>query len=457
MKKILIIDDDRDMRTGVTDLLKEEGYNVFSAVNGREGIAFAGENHCDLVLLDKNMPDMDGMQVLEEIKKIDNKLPIIILTGFSDIKTAVQAMKLGAFDYLTKPFENEEICLVVKKAIQVGGLSREIEILQQRLEEKKEFPTLIGKSRAMEEVIGMVRKVAPTDMTVFLQGESGTGKEMFARTIHYNSLRSDKPFIAVDCGTLPETLIESELFGYEKGAFTGADKSKMGQFELAEEGTIFLDEITNITALTQAKLLRVIQEKEIQHLGGKRKTPINVRIIAASNLPLEKAVKDGLLREDLYHRLNEFNLQLPPLRKRSGDVAILAEYFLREANMELKKQVKKIMPEAMVILEKYFWPGNVRELRNMIRRSVLLADDIILPKHLQVSMRTTTPLERVDLDQTGKKQVKLKKAKNRAIESAEKKAIQDELIKTGYHRGKTAKNLGIGSRTLFNKMMKYGL
>lgn len=318
------------------------------------------------------------------------------------------------------------------------------------------FCNLIGKSSAMQEIAGQIKKVSLTDFTVFLQGESGTGKEMVARTIHASSLRKERPFITVDCGALPETLIESELFGYEKGAFTGADKPKLGQFELAESGTIFLDEITNLAPETQAKLLRVIQEREIHHLGGKKKISVNVRIITASNLPLEKAVKERRLREDLYHRLNEFNIQLPPLRERAEDILLLSNHFLKEVNKELNKHVRKISSKAVSLLKKYSWPGNVRELRNTIRRAVLLADNIVLPKHLQVSLRKTASLEELDSEKK-EKPISLKKAKVKTVESVEKKAIQETLFKTGYHRGKTAKILGVGYRTLYNKMKKYSL
>lgn len=455
--QILIIDDDKDMCLALTDLLQEEGYKAFVAYSAKDGLKNIEENQPDLVFLDYKLPDKDGIKVLEEIKQIDKNLPIVILTAYGEVKTAVQIMKAGAFDYITKPFENEEIGLVVKKVAKIQSLGREVKILRQRLEEKKEFINLIGKSLAMQEILDQIKKVALTDFTVFLQGQSGTGKEMAARTIHTNSLRKEKPFITVDCGALPDTLIESELFGYEKGAFTGADKSKLGQFELAEGGTIFLDEITNLSPSTQAKLLRVIQEKEIQHLGGKKKISVNVRIITASNLPLEKAVKDGRLREDLYHRFNEFNIQLPPLKERFGDIPILANHFLKEVNNELHKKVRKISSKSMLLLEKYSWPGNVRELRNTIRRAVLLSDDNVLPKHLEVSLKKTALPEEADDVKPEKSYNSLKKARTKTIETVEKKAIQEALLKTSYHRGKTAKMLGIGYRTLYNKMKKYGL
>ncbi|MBN1384556.1 MAG: sigma-54-dependent Fis family transcriptional regulator [Elusimicrobia bacterium] len=467
MQKILIIDDDQDMCIALSDLLKEDGFNTLTAYNGNDGLKITEENQPDLILLDYELPDIDGMKVLEKIKKIDKNLPVVMLTAYGKIKSAVQAMKAGAFDYITKPFENEEISLIVKKAVQIQKLGQEVKVLRQRLEEKKEFPVLIGKSSVMQEIFEQIKKVALTDFAVFLQGESGTGKEVVARTIHSESLRKEKPFITVDCGALPETLIESELLGYEKGAFTGADKSKLGQFELAEGGTIFLDEITNLTPATQAKLLRVIQEKEIQHLGGKKKISVNVRIITASNLPLEKTVREGRLREDLYHRINEFNIQLPPLQQRNQDIILLANHFLKETNEELHKQVKKISSKAISLLERYNWPGNVRELRNTVRRAVLLADDTVLPKHFQVSLSRsyvqkrdklqTAFLKDLDSKKTENKATSLKRAKTKTVESIEKKSIQEALLKTGYHRGKVAKTLGIGYRTLYNKMKKYGL
>jgi DNA-binding NtrC family response regulator len=454
MNTILIIDDDRDMCLALTDLLEKE-YNVRAVYNGKAGLKSIEDTQPDLVLLDYRLPDTDGMKVLEKIKKINKGLPVIILTAFGEVKTAVGAMKAGAYDYIAKPFENDEIRLVVEKVMQVQSLSREVMILKQRLEEKNEFPNFVGKSPVMQKVYEQIQRVAPTNFTVFLQGESGTGKELAARTIHFNSMHKEKPFITVDCGALPETLIESELFGYEKGAFTGADKNKLGQFELAEGGTIFLDEITNLTPSTQAKLLRVIQEREIQHLGGKKKISVNVRVITASNLPLEKAVETGRLREDLYHRLNEFNIYLPSLRKRGEDIILLADYFLNEANKELRRNVRAISKKASSLLQKYSWPGNVRELRNAVKRAVLLADDIVLPEYLQISHRSSESLENIDTAK--KRKVPLKKAKDKAIESTEKKAIQEALIKTKYHRGKTAKILGISYRALYNKIKKYGI
>jgi len=456
MQTILIIDDDRDMCLALNDLLKEEGYIPLTVHTGKEGIKSVEEKQPGLVLLDYNLPDTNGMKVLQELKKIDTALPVIMLTAFGEIKTAVEAMKLGAFDYITKPFENDEICLIIKKATHLQELGREVEILRQRLEEKKELSVIVGESQAIKDVYQQIKRVAPTDLTVFLQGESGTGKELVARMIHSDSLRKEKAFITVDCGALPETLIESELFGYEKGAFTGADKTKLDQFELAENGTIFLDEITNLPVPIQAKLLRVIQEKEIQHLGGKKKIAINVRVITASNLPLDKAVKEGRLREDLYYRFNEFSIKLPLLRQRGRDIILLANHFMKEANQKLYKQVKSISPEALILLEKYPWPGNVRELKNAIRCAVLLADKIILPEHFQINLPDITiPSEKADL--TKMKPVSLKKTSNKLVETAEKKTIQEILSNTNYHRGETAKILGIGYRTLYNKMKKYGL
>jgi len=471
MKRILIIDDEKDLCQAIANVLKNEGYEVIASGTGEEGIKEVENSRPELVLLDLRLPGLSGMEVLKEIKKHDVDLPVIILTGFGDIKSAVESIKLGAFNYITKPFINDEIVLMIRKAFQEKNLNREVEILRQQLEDKLEFVEIISKSEKMKDVMQLADKVAPTNLTALIQGESGTGKELLARYIHLSSLRKAKPFIAIDCGSLPEELVESELFGFEKGAFTGADRKKLGQFELAHGGTLFLDEIGNLPVNTQPKLLRALQEMEIQHLGGKHPVKVDIRIIAASNIPIEEAVRKGTFRDDLFHRLNEFSIYIPPLRERIEDISLLAGVFMKNANMELSKQVKKISNDAMDIITGYGWPGNTRELKNTITRAVLLADYVILPEHLpnnnipqstlppNVPVKTGTRHGGLSPENKGKtgKFTSLKKISKNAAQPVEKDLIAKALRKVKNRKNEAAKLLGISRKTLYNKMKEYGI
>lgn len=374
MERILVVDDDKDIRFNLSSILKDEGYDVLAVGDGREALKAVQNNSPNLALLDIRLPSMNGMKILEEMRKKDKDLIIIMLTAYGDVKGSVRAMKLGAFDYVTKPFDNEELILIIKKALQTQYLSREVEELRRKLGEKKPIEEIMGESPQIKQVLKQVEIIAPTNMTVIIQGASGTGKELVARLIYQKSLRKDKPFVAIDCGAIPETLVESELFGYERGSFTGAEDRREGKFEQANSGTLLLDEITNLSDAVQMKLLRVIQERRLQHLGGKRDISIDVRIIVASNKNLSEQVRKGRFRDDLFHRLNEFQVDLPKLTERKEDIPILAKYFLDEANSEFNKKVNGISSEAMKFLLNYPWPGNLRELRNVIRRAALLAE-----------------------------------------------------------------------------------
>ena len=374
VERILVIDDDKDLRFNLSSILKDEGYDVLAVEDGREALKILQGDCPDLVLLDMRLPEMDGMKILEKMKELNHNLAIIMLTAYTDVKDAVKAMRLGVYDYIAKPFDNEELILTIKKALSTQYLSREVETLRRRLGERLAIEEVMGESPQIKRVLKQVEIVAPTNLTVIIQGESGTGKELIANLIHQKSLRKDKPFIPIDCGAIPETLMESELFGYEKGAFTGADSQKEGKFEQANTGTLFLDEIANLSDGMQAKLLRVIQERRLQHLGGKKDITIDARLIISSKINLAEAVRLGKFRDDLYHRLNEFQIDLPLLRERKEDIPILSKYFLDEANSEFNKEVRGFSPEAMKFLLNYAWPGNVRELRNIIRRAVLLAE-----------------------------------------------------------------------------------
>jgi len=375
---------------------------------------------------------------------------VIILTAYETVKTAVEAMKLGAYDYLSKPVDNERIKIIIKNALKTRNLTREVIHLRQRIMEKYDFNAIIGDSPQMQKLLDMIKTVAAHEITVLLQGRSGTGKELVARAIHYGSKRAEKPFVVIDCSILPETLVESEIFGYEKGAFTGAYERKKGKFELANQGTVFLDEIGNLTTSVQIKLLRVLQEREIERLGGKRPIKVDVRLIAAANTNLERAIKHGRFREDLFYRLNVFPIQLPPLRDREGDVLLLAGYFLKHFNQEFKKKKTKISPEAMELLAGYHWPGNVRELRNVIESAVLLSDGVIFPQHLSAKIQSVR-------GESVKMEGSLKEVTRQARQRAEKKLILKVLKDVNWNRSKASKILKVDYKTLYNKMKEYNI
>jgi DNA-binding NtrC family response regulator len=353
MEKILVIDDNKNMQLILKNILTDEGYDIETVGNGKGGLKLVKELKPDLVLLDIRLPQMNGMEVLQKIKEFDDDALVIMITAFGDIKTAVQAMKLGAYDYVTKPFINEDLTITIEKALNTRSLSREVECLRKKLKEKTENVQITGESLQIKRLLKQVDLISPTDMSVIVQGKSGTGKEVIANMIHRKSNRCDKPFIPIDCGAIPETLVESELFGYEKGAFTGANSNKKGKFEEANEGTLFLDEITNLPAAAQAKLLRVLQEKKIHRIGSASVIKIDVRIIVATNLDLIEAVKDGRFRDDLFHRLNEFKLVLPLLSERKDDIPILANEFRESANEDLCKNIRDFSSEAMKLLLSY--------------------------------------------------------------------------------------------------------
>ena len=456
METILIVDDNKDMQFNLSNILKDEGYNAKACGSGARAIREVKKGSPNLVLLDIRLPGMDGMKVLEEMKSIDKDLIIIMLTAYVDVKDAVRAMKLGAFDYITKPFDNEEIILTIKKALQTQFLSKEVESLRKRLGEKIAIEEVMGESPQIKQVLKQVKIIAPTNMTVILQGESGTGKELIAQMIHQNSLRKDKPFVAIDCGAIPETLAESELFGYEKGAFTGADSQKEGKFEQANEGTLLLDEVTNLPEGAQVKLLRVIQERRLQHLGGKKDIKVDVRIIVATNTNLFETTRAGKFRDDLFHRLNEFHIPLPALRERKEDIPILAKYFLQEANKELNKEIERFSGKAMKFFLDYHWPGNVRELKNVIRRAVLLAEsNIISPAYLSLNNKDL-PSDfqfRQDLE----KGVSLHEISKKATHQVQQDIIKQSLAKAGGNKTKTAKILKIDRMTLYSKIREFQL
>lgn len=458
MNKILVVDDENDIRKFLSELLLSVGFSVKQAESGDIALKMIEQEPPDLVLLDQVLPGkLDGIQLLKKIKTIDATIMVIILTGYGEVKTAVDAMKIGAYDYLTKPFENDELILSVKRALESRSLSLEVKNLKQKLAYRDTLESLMGSSLSIKRIHSQIEKVASTDFTVFIQGESGTGKEIVAQAIHSLSLRRNGAFVAVDCGAIPDTLVESELFGYERGAFTGADARKEGQFELANQGTIFLDEISNLPFQVQKKLLRLIQEKKVQHLGGKKLLSVDVRIIAATNENVVKLIEQGHFRNDLYYRLAEFVILMPPLRERENDILFLSKRFLKETNNELNKSIKGFTEEAEKVLMTYTWKGNVRELKNVVRRAVLLAEKIIGTEHLIFDTPGIRNLERDYCRISFDESCSLKKLTKRVVGSVERQAIKKVLIKTGGNKNKAARLLEVDYKTLHTKIKNYGI
>jgi len=443
---ILVIDDEESMRDSCRQTLSRDGNNVEVAEDGARGLAMLQSKSFDVIILDLKMPGLSGMEVLKKIKEYDHEVLVIVITGYATVESAVEAMKSGAYDFIPKPFTPEGLRAIVKRALDRRELALENVLLRSELQKSFGPEVIIGQSKTMKKVEELVRKVGPTDTTVLISGESGTGKELVARAIHRHSSRKDTPFVAVDCGSLVENLFESELFGHVKGSFTGATATKYGRFELANGGTLFFDEIGNISTNIQTKLLRVLQEREITKVGSSQVIKVDVRIVAATNKDLQKAVVAGTFREDLFYRLSVVPITLPALRERRDDIPLLAEYFLKKYNQKRKKNVKAISDRAMKALVEYDWPGNVRELENAIERAVVLAEnDIIKPSDLLYYGLSVEAPSRPD---AGKAQ--------RLID-IEKEHIAKTLKMFNGHRGKTADWLGIDRKTLRSKLKKYGV
>lgn len=425
-------------------VLGSEGWRTIAVGSGEAAVETVQKERIDVVLLDFKLPRQDGLAVLDRVKKIDAKLPVIMVTGYGEVSTAVEAMKRGAMDYLMKTADADEVLVRVRKALELRALSTEADVLR-TLAKKDVGPTLIGQSAAIEHVRHQIRQVAPTDFTVLIMGESGTGKEVVARLVHEQSPRAEKPFVPLDCGAVPENLLESELFGYEKGAFTGAEARKRGYFEMAFQGTLFLDEISNLAMTGQAKLLRVLEQRTIQHLGGTQSINTDVRVIAASNQELRQAAGTGRFREDLLHRLEEFVIHLPPLRERREDIVPLAEHFLKQANAELTKTVQGFSKAAVARLTAYHWPGNVREMRNAVKQATLLATDEVDVEHLRLIFRFTV----------GAPGTPFRESIHKATGDAEKQLILEALEKTRQNKVKAAQLLGMSRSVLYEKLKKF--
>ncbi len=460
MKTILVVDDDPIERRLLQTLLgKVGGYHVAMAEDGASAFKQAERFEPQTVILDMNLPDMNGMDILKKLKESYPQLPVIMVTGVTDLATAVKAIQQGAHNYLTKPFQNDQLLITVQNAVEKNELLTEMKQLRQKAGKGPALTRILGKSKAVQEVIGQIQKVADSQLTVLIQGETGTGKELAARALHEESSRRDRPFVAIDCGAISENLLESELFGHEKGSFSGADRKKEGQLVLANGGTLFLDEVGNLPLGLQSKLLRVLQERQVRPVGANQSQSIDVRFIAATNAPLEDEAKAGKFRQDLYYRLAEFTIQLPSLKQRKDDVLVLAQRFREEACVELKRFVSSISKEAEQLLAAHPWPGNIRELRNVIRQAVLVAPDFEIHAEqiktlLKISKTAEVPSVMEVSIPAG---LSLKKIGENAIEEAEKQAIRNVLRSTQGNKSQAAKILKTDYKTLHVKIKKYGL
>ena len=452
--RILVVDDEEIVVRSCVRILHDDLYTVDSAPGGFEALKKIDETAYDILILDVMMPKMDGLEVLQHVKERHPEIDVIMMTGLSQIQTAVRAMKLGAFDYLSKPFDPDELKLIVDRALERRLLMRENRTLKSEVSSKYRFENIVGTSSQMQAVYRLIAKCAPTNCTVLITGESGTGKEMIARAVHYNSLRKDTPFVPVDCNTLSEHLLESELFGHVKGAFTGAVTNKRGMFDIADNGTLFLDEFGNISLSTQAKLLRVIQEREFKAVGDTRSHTTNVRLVAATNKDLKAMVADGSFREDLYYRINVFPIHIPPLRERRDDIPALAFHFLKLYANELEKDASQFSDGAMSLLMSHDWPGNVRELGNTVHRAVILASDNIIRQGHLASILDNGPRSDLEVPRTSDDLKRIKKiAREKSVEDVEKLFVQETLKRNVWNVTKSAEETGM-QRANFQALMK---
>lgn len=448
MDTILIVDDEKRIRTILGAFLEDRGFRVEEADCGERALAVAREAEPEVILMDLSMPGMDGIEAMTQIGRVLPQSKTIIMTAYGSIESAVDAIKRGAYDYITKPLRNEDLLIRIRRALEILRLERKVEVLEDQLAEKYGFEHIVGPSGAMDAVFGMVRKVAAKDVTVFLTGESGTGKELIARTVHHHSRRKDRPFVPINCGALPESLIENTFFGHEKGAYTDAKERKIGKFEEAEGGTLFLDEVCELPLPAQTKLLRVLQEKEITRIGGQGTIPVDVRIICATNRDPWKRVQEGRFREDLYYRLNVFPIHIPPLRERPEDIAPLVDHFVGRFNARLGTSVAGVADDAMALLRNYDWPGNVRELENALQRAMLMADEGYIKKE-DLPLRVQGPSDEVAEGQ----ELSLEEI----VKNVERRSIQRVLSEEHGNRTRAARRLRISRQTLLTKIEAYRL
>jgi DNA-binding NtrC family response regulator len=444
---LLVIEDDAKMRRVLEIILSQDGYRIYAAAGGEEGLQILEEKNCDLVLTDLQMQKIDGIQVLEQVKKRHPHIPVLIITAYGTVKTAVEAMHRGAWDYITKPIDNEELKLVIRRALDLQKITLENKTLSQGLKQKFGFDRIIGDSEPIIQVTKLAQEVAQTDSTVLITGESGTGKELFARAIHYASKRSRAPLVTINCAAIPETLLESELFGYQKGAFTDAKTSKPGKFLMANRGTIFLDEISEMSLGTQVKLLRVLQEKEIEPLGSTQTTSLDIRVVAATNKDLLQMIQQGTFREDLFYRLNVFPISLASLRDRKGDIRLLTAYFVEGFNRAMGKRFKGFSEGSLKKLEGYSWRGNVRELQNIVERVLITCKkETVEPEDFPIRLEENLPLQ---------KEVPPLLSLGLSLDDIEKRVIQEALSKTLGNISDASKLLGITRSTLRYRIQKF--
>ena len=463
MGRLLIVDDDAAVLWLLSEIFEEEGHEVRTAQSGAEALAEIGKELPDLVLLDVRMPVMDGLEVLRRLRMDadEERLSVVMMSDVESVKTAIYALRLGAFDYVSKPINVDELKIVVRNALRTHDLERRVSALEEQLHERTSFENIIGQSESMQKIYGLLERVAGRDVTVMVLGESGTGKELIAQAIHHRSQRRDGPFVAVDCGTLPENLIESELFGYERGAFTGAERRKQGKFEMAHGGTLFFDEIGNISTNLQARLLRALETGEVSRLGGAAPVRTDVRFISATNVEIEKAVREGTFREDLFYRLNVITVKLPPLRERRDDIPLLSNHFLDLFRKRHAKPDIVLTREALRAFYNHNWPGNVRELRNIIERAVILADGEIGPDILPPTLAGEREARALAVSEAaaegGEGQLSLKEAKRLGRKAMEQEQILKALKEAGGNKTKAARLLGVSLKTLYNRLNEYGI
>lgn len=451
---ILIVDDDKAFRIATMALLKDEGYSVTLATDGQDGLRKIAETHFDLILSDLVMEGMNGIEFL---KKIKLKIPdafIIMITGFGSIKTAIEAIHVGAYDYLTKPCSNEELLIKIQRALTERRKTKDLERLRALVQTTYNFSNIISRNEKMQQLFKLVRQVAETDVSVLVLGETGTGKELVARSIHFNSLRREMPFVVVNCAAIPETLLESELFGYEKGAFTGATRQRIGKFEEANGGTIFLDEVADVTLGVQSKLLRILQEKQLERVGSNVSISTDVRVIAATNRNLDRMVHDGAYREDLYYRLNVFPINIPPLRERLDDVPLLAEYFLKKYQSLARQAIHGFSPPLIHEMMNYSWKGNVREMENLVKRAIIKCDeDVISTMEIPSSSDGNTSPEKFDSPVTTT--IPYKKYLEQVVRNAEEKYLARLLKECDGNLNQVAKAMDVDRKTVYRKIEEY--
>jgi two-component system nitrogen regulation response regulator GlnG len=457
--QLLAIDDDPAGARLLQAIFSNEGFEVALAHDGRSGLRRAREAPLDLVFLDLHLPDMDGFEILEQLRAIDPSLPVVMLTAHGEVRSAVRATQLGARDYLTKPIDPDDIVVVAKRVLRTRALEREVEELRRQVGGNTNLHAQMGPSAEVARIVERVAAVAKSGFSVLVLGETGTGKDLVAQAIHRASDRADAPFVALDCGAIPEPLLESELFGHEKGAFTGADKKREGRFHLAAGGTLFLDEIGNLPLALQAKLLRTLESREVHSIGASKATAVDVRFVAATNDDLQASAARGAFRSDLYFRLAQYTIQLPPLRRRSGDIAYLATRFMTEAGVELRRPMRELDPQALAALEAHAWPGNVRELKNVVRQAVLDATTPVLTRaiveRVLAGVASTRPVTRTEAPPpTGGS---LREIADAASRDAERRAIEATLQTTSGNKSKAARLLQTDYKTLHTKMKSLGI